>query len=429
MPVVQKKVLVVGTTPDYIHWIRCSCPAHAIFITAPDIRQTAKEETPADNEEILICLSDHNQVFEALKIHLEKWGQTIDGIFSFDCESMELTSFLAGQLGLDYPSGEAIQNCRDKYVSKQIWHDHRIRCPRVSPINQAIDVVAFFKTTSSGIVLKPLFGSGSELVFKCTSSSECREAFSAIQQGLKKRSDHPLFQKTSSKQYLMLAEEQIMGTEYSCDFIIENNSTKIIRLAKKMKSPFKPFGTILGYLLPAFLPQSINTDHFNRILLNSSTALGINRGLCMVDFIVADDQVVLIEMTPRPGGDCLPHLLKASTNLDMLKISLDFARKLPINLDDTKIITPCVAVRLHAGHAGVLQKIDTHDLLSDKRVKAIHLTKKPGHRIILPPVDYDSWLLGHIIVEPSDTQFPEAQAITISKKIEILIDKDKSEAS
>ena len=425
----HKKVLVVGTTPDYIQWIRLSCPNRAVFITDPVIRQTAQEESPAHDEEILTPLSDPGQVFEALKKHLDKWPQTIDSIFCFDCESMELTAFIAGQLNLNYVSRQAIQNCRDKYVSKQIWQHHEIRCPKISPINCVADAITFFKTTGSGCVLKPITGSGSELVFQCTSVAGCRSAFKIIQKGLKKRLLNPLFQRSSSKEILMLAEERIVGTEYSCDFIVENNGIHVIRLAKKITSPFRPFGTILGYILPAILPPVIDKNNFFQILLKSATTLGINRGLCMMDFIISENQVVLIELTPRPGGDCLPHLLKASTNLDILKLSLDFAQNYPLDLNNTHGSSPYVGIRLHAGQSGVLRKIDSCHLLEDKRVKDIHLSKNPGHKIKLPPDDYDSWNLGHIIIEPLCNKFPESQAITISKKIEIYIDQDLSEAS
>ncbi|OGR48681.1 MAG: hypothetical protein A3J80_13110, partial [Desulfobacula sp. RIFOXYB2_FULL_45_6] len=325
--ILQHKILITGTTPDYIEWIRTSCPDRALFITHPDMRKNAAEDPPKNSEEILVELSDKDLVMNALLNHLKKWGQTLDGIFSFDCESMELASVIARRLNLEYPSLEAIYNARDKSISKQIWHRHQILCPRISPVNSALDVVEFFNTTAAGCVLKPFTGSGSELVFLCKDESGCRSAFETIQKGLRNRKENPLFKRTSSTDHLMLAEEYIDGPEYSCDFIIENESVRVIRLAKKIKSALKPFGTIQGYILPCDLPLSITESRFHDILFRSATALGIKRGICMVDFIISGETVTLIEMTPRPGGDCLPHMLKECAGLDMLKISLDFAEK------------------------------------------------------------------------------------------------------
>ena len=425
---VHKVILVVGTTADYIQWIRLASPGRALFITAPGIRRIAQEECPAPGEEILVDLADRGGVFEALGAHLKRWDQVIQGVFSFDCESMALTAAIADKWGLDYPSETAIQNCRDKYVSKQIWANHGIRCPKVLPIREVSDVLAFFKSVSSGCVLKPLTGSGSELVFKCESKADCHSAFTAIQEGLESRAQNPLFERQSSSEFLMLAEELIPGTEFSCDFMVEGETIQIIRMARKTKSPFKPFGTIVGYVLPGHLPEGIPKTLLEQILLKSVQVLGITRGICMVDFIVSDDTIQLIELTPRPGGDCLPYLLKAATGMDILKICLDFAEKLPLELKNSEAVPPHVGIRLHADKGGVLNHIDSKHLLEDPRVKHLFLTKKPGHRITLPPEDYDSWLLGHVIIEPSNGRYPETQAMSIAKTIHICIDPEKKQA-
>jgi biotin carboxylase len=419
---VHKIILVVGTTSDYIQWIRTSCPGRTLFITAPGIRQAAEEAYPSPGEEILVNLSDTFQVLELLDKHLKTWDQAIEGIYCFDCESMALTACIAEKWDLDYPSVKTIQNCRDKYVSKQIWTRHGIGCPRVAPIKTISDVLAFFHSVTSGCVLKPLTGSGSELVFKCTSEPECHVAFNLIQKGLENRAQNPLFEKSPGQTHLMLAEELIQGTEYSCDFICKNNAIHIIRMTRKIKSPFRPFGTIIGYVLPGQLPHSINPDAVDQLLLKSAQALGINRGICMVDFIISGNTIQLIELTPRPGGDCLPYLLKMSTGTDILKLSLDFARHSPLELTRYDAVTPHVGIRLHADQSGTLRGIETRHLLADSRVKHILLTKKPGQQITLPPDDYDSWSLGHVIIEPSNGKYPESQALSIAKTIDIHIE-------
>lgn len=421
----QYKILVTGTTPDYIQWIRLSYPGRALFITQPDIRQGADEDPPGDDEEILVPLSDKDLVLDTLLAHLKKWNQTLDGIFSFDCESMALASFIARQMNLVYPSLDAIQNARDKYRSKQLWQEHQIGCPRVSPVNSASEAVEFFNGTAFGCVLKPFTGSGSELVFHCKSPSGCCSAFETIKTGLDHRNGNLLFNRTSSHEHLMLAEEYIKGPEYSCDFIVENESVRVIRLAKKIKSPLTPFGTIQGYILPWALPRSVTERRFHDILYKGAFALGIKRGLCMVDFIISGDEVMLIEMTPRPGGDCLPHMLKQCAGLDMLKTSLDFAAKRPLILPDIQKRPPCVAIRIHAKEEGILKKIDCRRLMEDPRIKSIHLTRKPGHKIQLPPEDYDSWLLGHVIMSPLNADSPEPEALAVLEKIQIFMDTEK----
>lgn len=416
----KKHALVVGTTSDYIDWIRQIYQGQVLFITDPEIRQKANEKRPLPNEEILYSLSDFQDVLMHLEKHLFKWKITLKGIACFDCESMELASFIAEKKGLDYPSIAAIQNCRDKYVSKQIWQKQGIDCPEAVPINTISDVFLFTKGLRNGCVLKPFTGSGSELVFKCYNNDDCITAFHTISKELKKRTLNPIFKNPTSSGYLMLAEEMISGIEYSCDFIIDNTEIQIIRCTQKIKSFDSPFETIIGYIIPAVLPQNINAEHLKDILYQGAVSLGVTRGICMVDFFINDQKISLLEITPRPGGDCLPYLLKKSGNLDILKLSLDFACKQPLELMDWQSFTPSVGLRLFAHKAGVLKKINADQLDSDTRVKGIYITKKPGHIIKMPPDDYDSRLLGHIIIEPT-TRYSEIQSITIAKQIEIEI--------
>ena len=74
------KVLVVGTTSDYIQWIRRCCPGRALFLTDPQIRKQALEPGPSAEEEILCNLADYKLAEKALKNHLKRFDLHLDGI-------------------------------------------------------------------------------------------------------------------------------------------------------------------------------------------------------------------------------------------------------------------------------------------------------------------------------------------------------------
>ena len=64
-----------------------------------------------------------------------------------------------------------------------------------------------------------------------------------------------------------------------------------------------------------------------------------------------------------------------------------------------------------------MKKIDARRLQRDRRVVEIYLTRRPGHQIKMPPEDYDSWLLGHVIFEPDGHSEPEAQCRELIDKL------------
>jgi len=400
VPPVDPRVLVVGTTADYIEWIRTSRPRQALFITDPAVRREADQPAPPPDEEILCDLTDAHRVHAVLARHLDERRMGLAGVACYDCESMVLAARLAEAYTLPYPSGKAVNNCRDKYRSRILWREHHLDTPTVCRIGSAGEAAEFFRETGGPCVLKPLSGSGSELIFRCDSEADCERYYRSIVQGLARRRNHRLYQPFASAGADILAEAYVGGEEYSCDFVLENDRVTLLRLTRKVLFAQDPFGTAKAYILPGVWPDAIDAGEFERTLYRSARALQIQRAVCMLDFIVHNGRMVLLEMAPRPGGDCLPSLLRRCYQVDMLQLVLDFARQQPLELNLPASHPPMVGLRLHAGQAGTLVSIDTRNLRRDSRVQEIHLIRKPGHRIQRPPEDYDAWLLGHVIFVP-----------------------------
>lgn len=70
----ERRVMVVGTTPDYIQWIRENYPDRAVFITDLRARKAAVEPRPPAKEEILVRLESEVAVLGAMLSHLKTWG-------------------------------------------------------------------------------------------------------------------------------------------------------------------------------------------------------------------------------------------------------------------------------------------------------------------------------------------------------------------
>ncbi len=413
---------MVGSTADYIDWIQKSSPGNALFLTEPGVRHGAYEPCPTPAEEILCNLSDYGKIRRLLQQHLHDYDLSLGGVACYDCESMDLAAVLAQEFGLPYPSVQAVKNCRDKYRSKTLWQKQGLQTPRVKLIRSAAEAADFYRELGDACVLKPLSGSGSELIFRCEDVRACEQGFNDIQQGLQQRRENRLYTSYFSDDPVILAESLVDGDEYSCDFVIENGRADVIRLTRKILSLHGPFGTTLGYLLPADLPAAINGDHFLQTLVRSAAALGIERAVCMLDFIIHQDQIFLLELTPRPGGDCLPFLLWHCWNLDILKLLLDFSRGRPLRLNKKSDTRPCIGLRLHAGVGGTLKKIDDSQLRQDKRVADIYLKHRPGHRVKMPPKDYDTWILGHVIFHPDGHSEPQDQCRELLEKLVVEIE-------
>ena len=412
------RVLVVGTTADYVEWIRQVSPDRALFLTDTATREQAAEPVPHSREEVLTLLDDYPQVKDDLLLHLQKWNISLNGIACFDCESLELAATLAQEFSLPYPSVESIILCRDKYASKILWRKNSVKCPQVRLVQSPEGVFDFLRELNTPCVIKPLTGSGSELVFNCASKKDCEKWANILLRELKERQSLRLYSNATT---WFLAEEFIKGDEYSCDFIIRNDGVDVVRLTKKIHARNKPFGTINGYALCRYPSDDFSSDTLEQTLFNGAKALGISHAICMVDFLVCDNEIVLLEMTPRPGGDCIPHLLRRSGISDSLVTALDFAQQRPLSLPGGKVNGQYVGLRLHARKPGEIQEFDTRMLLEDPRIREINLIRKPGHLVAMPPHDYESWYLGYVIFQPAEGTDLEDQCYELSRSFAVEI--------
>ena len=142
----------------------------------------------------------------------------------------------------------------------------------------------------------------------------------------------------------------------------------------------------------------------------------------MVDFIVWQGKAYLLELTPRPGGDCLPWLIQQSCGLDMIGLALDMAQGRNISTLPGLNWKNLVGLRLFAQHAGTVKEIDEGDLRRDPRVQEVLIKRKPGHRVVLPPKDYDSRLFGHVIFRPTGSASLETECAELANKLKVVME-------
>jgi biotin carboxylase len=220
-------------------------------------------------------------------------------------------------------------------------------------------------------------------------------------------------------------EEFVDGREYSADFIIENGKVQLIRIAKKLLAKNATFGSTLAYIVPARLPEEVSEAQLCETLLHGAQALAFDRALCMVDFIVNHDEIVLLEMTPRPGGDCLPPLVRQSLGIDMFKLTFDFAEGKPVVLPKkSATASALVGLRLFADRPGMITAMETDRIEKDARVREVYLKRSIGHTVVLPPDDYDSRILGHILFAPTSLHNIEKECRELVSMLEIQMEAD-----
>ncbi|NLF31021.1 MAG: ATP-grasp domain-containing protein [Planctomycetes bacterium] len=413
------RVLVVGTTTDYVHWIDRTWPGRALFVTDPAERSRGIEPAPDERTELLEDLRNSQRVRRALTAHLRRHDIRLGGITCYDCEALALAAKLAQALELPYPSLDTVELCRDKFECKSVWRAADVPCPDGAIIHTAAEAVAFQQRVGGVCVLKPPTGSGSEYVFLCNGPDEAAAGVTSIQQAMVRQAGNRMYAGARER---IVAEQYAVGDEYSCDFLLEEQGLRIVRLAKKVRLRRGPFGTIHGYEVPAGLPSGLGRTRLTDVLQRAARAVGLSRSVCMADFIVTPEGPMMLELAPRPGGDCLPDLILRAGDVDMIGLALDVAEGRPIHLPPANRWKRHVAVRIHATQSGTIHHIDTRKAAADPRVCQVTLIRQKGHRVILPPEHYDLWVLGFIIFRPDPKRAVAVQCEELLAGVQVVME-------
>ncbi len=404
----RRSVLIVGTTPDYVVKLYERYSKSLLFLTDQRFEEDPRLQKCSPSSLIFASLEKSEEACRKTQEFLRDRRVTPDGIACFDCDSLLLASRLASEVGLNFPTWEAIARCRSKFETKKTWTAHGVASPLASIASSLPETLALFKSLGENMVLKPVAGSGSELLFHCKNEPDVRKAVTILEVELPKRKGNPLFRPFPNPGggslidpcSCWVAEEFISGPEFSCDFVLQDEEIFFIRETGKIKAEDKPFGSVLAYTLPPRYPAGFQKRTLKEILKKATNSLGFDWGFFMVDYILHQATPILIELTPRPGGDSIPELVSAATGLDTLALYLDFVQGLFEEPKELPLPPESFAsLNFFAPREGRIKVLDGGKVRTCPHVKKLFFKKKAGDRVILPPKDYDNRLMGYCIIE------------------------------
>ena len=400
-------VLVAWTTPDYVSRLQHRHPGEVYFVVDSRFKDSPDLKAVDRSAVVFTGFEDLRQALRSIKKDLLSKNLTPKGVACFDCESLIPASFLASDLELPFPNSNAIVRARNKYEAGSLWKESGVPSPSVLLGSSLEDTLDGFRRMQRDVVLKPVSGSGSELVFHCRNEEEVVESLRIMERELSLRASNPLFQPLPSPpgstlvdpRRVWLVEEFVSGPEFSCDFLLEDDRITVIRETGKIKSSDQTFGSILAYTYPPVYPENFSSAALCDILHRAAGTLGFTWGHFMVDFILHSGHPIIIEMTPRPGGDAIPDLLETATGTDLLELHLNFVAT---EGHPSKLPSPpgerFASINLFARRKGKVTRINPSPVIAHPRVRAVFLRKRVGDTILLPPESYDHRLLGHTIV-------------------------------
>jgi biotin carboxylase len=120
-----------------------------------------------------------------------------------------------------------------------------------------------------------------------------------------------------------LLEEFVEGTQHTCEGILEKGKVAIALITDR-DTAAPPYTATKGHRVPSYLPEYLQLSALC-IIETVLKQVGVTSGPFDCDFVVNEERIVLIEMTPRLGGNSLSYLFKAALGIDLLAYAVTTA--------------------------------------------------------------------------------------------------------
>ena len=371
-------LVVVQPSADYAARVRRHVPA-AVFLVTPD-----RALLLADHPRVVAAdLEDPAAAFAALTHDAGSGQQPYRGLTCFVCDYLPLASALAPLLGVPFHSAAAIGLSRDKSRTALTWMDAGVSTPPTRLIHSEQELRAFAALHPGPWILKPTDRSGSEWVLRVDEVGQLPAAHRRLQQGLE------------GAPYL--AQCFVRGREFSADIYLDRGEAHLLRLTGKYLLPQEGLAGLVGAYFPARVSATLQAkllDTYRR----GALALGVERGIVMVDSILDQDTPYLLEMALRPGGDCLPDLCIRATGYDPIQAACQVALGQSPDFPDLAQPAPLAALHLMTTQSGLIRAVDFSALEAHPAVVQVEPYHLPGDEVRCWEGSYDDRILAACVV-------------------------------
>lgn len=358
----MKKILILGGSENQLPLIK-SAKELGYQVILCDYSDNAIGKKYAD---IFYCVSTLDK--EAVLKVAEK--EKIDGITTNSEPAMPVVAYVGNELGLPSNPYESIITLSRKDLFRNFLRDNGFNCPQVyttDNIRDALDNIYRFKFP---LIVKPIDSSGSRGVKRINSVNEFKNGFETA--------------KSFSKSNQVIIEEFI---ERSHDYMIGGDifvlNGKVIfwGLMNSMRditvNEFVPVGTSF----PTFVNyEQLKTikNAINKII----ELLKIEFGPFNLELMFnKDNQLYIIEMNPRNGGNKIPEILKIATGVDLMRLTVEASLGIKdiklTNYFEEKYVSTYV---LHTDKDGILKNIYYSDEIRNNIID-IKMNKKIGDNV------------------------------------------------
>lgn len=335
----------------------------------------------------------------------------IDGIVSYASDVSACTAaYVAEKMGLPGQPYESVNILTHKDLFREFLTNNDFNVPKAIGYTDIEKAKKEWHNLKKPVMIKPVDSSGSKGITKINDLSDLEKA---VEYAL----TFSRCKRFIIEEYLKKYSYQIAGDGFSVDGKLVFRCFANEHFNLHGGNSFVPIGESWPYIMPSRIHEKLHAE-----IQRTLTLLNMRSGAYNFDArIDANENVYLMEIGPRNGGNLIPQVIKYATGVDMVEYTIKAA--LGDDCSDLKMQEPtgywsCYMV--HTQKAGVLKRVEFSDDFKNNNLVEFDMIAHVGEEVL--PFDDAKGTLGTMILKYNSKEEMLEKMDNMTKYVHVIVE-------
>lgn len=313
-----------------------------------------------------VSTTDKEAVFEIAKT------EKIDGIVAYASDPAAPTAaYVAEKLGLPTNPYESVEILTNKDKFREFIEKNNFNTPKAKGYDSAEEARKEILNFKSPVIIKPVDSSGSKGVTKLSD-------FNNLENQIKNALSYSISKRFIIEEFVEKDGYQVAGDGFVIDGNLVFRCFGNDHFNNKGLNQFVPISASFPYNKPKKVHEKIHNE-IQRLL----TLLNMKLGAYNFDIRIDNEEnVYLMEVGPRNGGNFIPQVIRYATEIDMIEYTIKSAmgeKCDDIEMKETNGFWSYYAI--HSLKEGILKEIKIDEKVKKDNIVETHLNYEVNDHI------------------------------------------------
>jgi biotin carboxylase len=288
----------------------------------------------------------------------------IDGIVAYASEpSSPTAAYVSDALGLPGASYKSVRILTEKDLFRSFLHKHGFNSPKYISISNS-DNLSGIESIRYPFFVKPVDSSGSKGISRIDNPIEIKKA-------IENAFNFSRCKRVIVEEYIHTPYNQLHG-----DGFVFNGELVFLGICDQHFKNAVPISSTY--------PSRIMDNSIEKVKAEVGRLLklvGFKNGAINVEVrVTSDDEIYIMEIGPRSGGNYVPELMQCATGFNEVAATVELAMGNMLEINTNKDDVFCLQYIIGAKESGEFSKIALSEFM-EKRMQILYLHKKEGEMI------------------------------------------------